>query len=62
MKADLVAKRVVIEVAFDMVTIQLHCGDEYAAQVLHEDICDRLRSGKPVSLSMALPSQRRADD
>jgi len=54
MRPDLVAQRVVVEVVFDMVTIQLHCGDEYAARILHEDICDRLKSGKKIALSTAV--------
>jgi hypothetical protein len=56
MRPDLVARRVVVEVIFDMVTIQLHCGDEYAARILHEDICDRLKAGEKVALSMAVSS------
>lgn len=51
-KPDLVAQKVVVEVIFDMVRIELHCGDDYAAQVLHDDICDRLRSGEKISLAM----------
>lgn len=58
MKTDLVAKRVVVEVVFDVVTIQLHTGDEYAARVLHDDICDRLRSGATIGLSMAVSPQQ----
>ena len=56
-RSDLVAQRVVVDVIFDMVPIQLHCGDEYAARVLHEDICDRLRSGEKIGLSMAIINQ-----
>ena len=56
MRLDLVAKWVVVEVIFDVVTIQLHCGDEYAAHVLHDDICDKLKSGEKIALAMAVTS------
>lgn len=49
-RPDLIARQVVIGVMFDTVTIELHCGDEYAAQVLHDDLCQRIASGEGISL------------
>lgn len=48
---DLVAKKVAIGVLFDTVTIELICGDDYAAQVLYCDIVERMQSGQGITLS-----------
>lgn len=63
MKADVVAKRVVVEVMLDVVRIELHCGDSYAAQILHDDICERMKSGQGVTLSAkpTLPQNEKRD-
>lgn len=50
-KPDLVSKKVAISVQFDVVMIELICGDEYAAQVLYDDLVERMQSGEGVTLS-----------
>lgn len=52
MPSDIVGKKVVVSVMFDTVSIQIICGDGYDAQVLYEDISDRLRDGEGVTLSL----------
>lgn len=38
-------------IMLDTVNIELICGDEYAANVLYEDIIDRLKAGEGLTLS-----------
>jgi hypothetical protein len=52
MVAQKISQKVAISVQFDMVTIELICGDAYAAQVLYDDLIDRLRCGEGITLSM----------
>lgn len=42
--------RLEVSVLFDEVTIKIGCGDGYAAQVLYDDIVDRLRRGDIVKI------------
>ncbi|MFC3208083.1 hypothetical protein [Aquamicrobium soli] len=44
--------KIAISVLFDTVTVELICGDEYAAQVTYEDIVDRLQRGEGLTLSV----------
>ena len=52
MSKDLVGKKTVIGVRFDIVSIEIHCGDEYEAQVLYDDLIERSRSGEGFSLGV----------
>jgi hypothetical protein len=38
--------RTSVSVLMDIVRIDLHCGDAYAAQVLFDDICERMKTSK----------------
>lgn len=50
---DLVSKQVAVSVLFDTVKIELICGDDYAAQVLYDDLVDRLRRSEGITLAVA---------
>lgn len=39
-------KKIEVDVMFDTVSIRIHCGDDYEAQVLFDDITQRLQSGE----------------
>jgi hypothetical protein len=49
---DMVGKKVAVSVLFDSVNIEIICGDDYLAQVLYDDLIDRLRSGKGITLAL----------
>jgi hypothetical protein len=48
-----VGRKVAVSVRFDTVMLEVICGDEYEAQVLYDDLVDRLKSGEGISLSLA---------
>jgi len=50
--SDSVSRKIVIGVLFDTVTIEVICGDEYEAQVLYDDLVERMKSGEGISLSI----------
>ena len=52
MPTDMVGKKVAVSVLFDSVNIEIICGDDYLAQVLYDDLIDRLRSGKGITLAL----------
>jgi hypothetical protein len=62
---DLVGKRLSIGVIFDTVTVQIICGSDYEAQVLHDDIMERIRSGEGVAIAlkdMSLTAGQRTEE
>lgn len=61
MASDLVGKKMAIGVLFDTVTTEIICGDDYAAQILYDDIVERVQSGQVVSLSLGGPAVARPD-
>jgi hypothetical protein len=38
---------------FDIVKIEVICGDNYEAQVLYDDICDRMKAGEGITLALS---------
>ena len=44
--------KIAVSVIFDVVHIELICGDQYVAQVLLDDLVDRLKSGEGITLSL----------
>ena len=50
-----VSRKVAVSVLFDSVTIELDCGDAYEAQVLYDDLIQRLQSGEGITLSLSQP-------
>lgn len=54
-KAPPASHTVALSIRADIVTIEMQCGDRYAARVLHDDLLDRLRSGEGVVLSLQQP-------
>lgn len=52
-----------VDVLFDTVSIKISCGDDYAAQVVFDDIVDRLRRGEGLTLRLTqtepLPEKHR---
>jgi hypothetical protein len=47
-----IGKKVEVAVIFDSVQITIHCGDDYEAQVLYDDIVERLAAGESLSIKM----------
>jgi hypothetical protein len=47
-----VTRKVAVSVRLDSVTIEVDCGDAYEAQVLYDDLVERLQSGDSVTLSL----------
>ena len=45
-------KKFVIEVIFSTVSVKIICGDSYEAQVLFDDLYDRLKSGESLTIKM----------
>lgn len=45
--------KIALRVQFDTVHVELICGDEYAAQVLYDDMLDRLKAGEGLTISLA---------
>jgi hypothetical protein len=52
MGVDAVGKQVAISVMFDIVKIEIICGDDYAAQVLYDDLVERLGAGQGITLGL----------
>lgn len=55
-KSILVGKKVAISVLFDTVTIEIITGDDYEAQVLYDDITERLQKGEGITLGLGQKS------
>lgn len=47
--------KVAVSILFDTVTIEMSCGDEYAAQILFEEITERLQRGEGLTLKARQP-------
>lgn len=47
--------KVVVSVLFDIVKIELSCGSDYAAQVLYDDLVQRLEAGEEISITPGPP-------
>ena len=45
-------KKTEVGVIFDVVRIEIHCGDDYEAQVLFDDIVERLQAGHGLTIGM----------
>ena len=54
------ASKTNLKVLFDTVSIEIVCADDYEAQVLFDDICDRLKAGEIFSMRMK-PEERAAN-
>ena len=52
MPKDLVSKKIAVSIKFDIVSIELICGDDYLANVLYDDLVERLQSGQGITLSV----------
>lgn len=52
MSVDTVGKQVAISVMFDIVKIEIICGDDYTAQVLYDDLVERLGAGQGITLGL----------
>ena len=50
--ANLSGKKLAVSVKFDVVQLEIICGDDYEAQVLFDDLIDRLRDGEGISLNI----------
>jgi len=47
-----VGRNISVSVALDVVTLQIKCGDGYEAQVLYDDLRERLESGQGLALGV----------
>ena len=54
MPTDLVGQKIAVSVVFDTVKIEIICGDDYAAQVLYDDLVDRLQNGQGIKLAVGV--------
>lgn len=52
MAFDLTGKRINVNVIFDVVSIEIHCGDDYEAQVVFDDIAEALKAKGSVTISV----------
>lgn len=50
-----VSRKLAVSVLFDTVSIEVICGDDYEAQVLYDDLIERLQAGENITLSVTLP-------
>lgn len=51
-----VPRKVAVDVLGDTVKLHIICGDDYEAQVLYDDIVERLRAGESISLNLVRPA------
>ena len=49
---DLTGKRLNISVLFNVVRIEIACGDDYEAQVLYDDIAETVQAGGSFALNV----------
>jgi hypothetical protein len=61
MKPERVGKKIAVSVLFDVVTVEIICGDAYEAQVLFDDLIQRLQSGEGITLSVKQPVAESVD-
>jgi hypothetical protein len=59
-RADFEWSKTEVEVIFDVVSIKIHCGDDYTAQVVYDDLIERMQSGEGFLLKME-PSRAKSD-
>ena len=52
MSSMILNKKLAVSVLFDVVKIEVICGDDYEAQVLYDDLIERLQAGEGISLSV----------
>jgi hypothetical protein len=50
--SDKVSKKIAVSVEFDIVSIKIVCGDDYHAQVMYDDIVQRLQNGESISIDL----------
>lgn len=55
-KPNVVAQKVAIGVEANTVTVNLICSDNYAAQVLYDDLTERLSAGNGLKIHLAAGS------
>jgi hypothetical protein len=48
-----VGRQLAVSVRFDTVSIDVMCGDDYEAQVLFDDLTERLQKGEGITLSVS---------
>ena len=51
----LCAKKIILGVLFDTVKIELVCHNDYEAQVLYDDLVERLQAGQEISIDPVAP-------
>lgn len=49
---DLTGKHINVNVLFDVVSIEVHCGDDYEAQVLFDDVAETLKAKGSVTIAV----------
>lgn len=50
--ADIVGRKTAISIFGGTVTIEVICGDDYEAEVLYDDLIERIKSGQGFSLGI----------
>jgi hypothetical protein len=46
-------RQLAISIMFDVVKLEIICGDDYEASVLYDDLLERLRAGEDISISLS---------
>jgi len=52
MTTNRVWKKMGVSIMYDTVSIDIICGDEYFANVLYEDLIERLQSGEEITIRL----------
>jgi hypothetical protein len=47
-----IGKKVAVSVRFDTVCVEIICGDDYLAQVLYDDLTERLQKGEGITIGL----------
>jgi hypothetical protein len=57
-ETDRIGRKTAISIKFDVVSIEVICGDEYAAQVLYDDLTERCQKGDGFELRIGQQKNR----
>ena len=55
-------RKVTLSVLLDIVRIEIRCSDNYEAQVLYDDLMERMKSGEEFAISFGVEAGASASD
>lgn len=53
--SEKVGRKIQIGILFDTVTLSIHCGSEYEAEVFYDDLIERMKAGEGFSIAVPAP-------